>query len=86
MTYNLPAPAQTREPYVSREHAVAVAFDWYLAGDWTLRLVEALALAAVDDPARAEIRWQKGPGSRFTACVYTPRGDIPLRARKPRNA
>ena len=84
MTHNLPTHDLTRTPYQSRAHAIAHAFDLYLAGDWTLKHVEALALAAVPDPERSEIRWRKGPGTRFFAYVYTPTGDIPLRTRRPR--
>ena len=82
---NMTHDAPNRTPYVSRTHAVTTAFDWYLAGDWSLAYVVALAAADVPDPDSAAICWRKGPGSRFFAYIYTPNADIPLRARKPRN-
>jgi len=82
MTYGAP----DRTPYVSRAHAIATAFDWYLAGDWSLAYVVALSRAEVSDPDNAAICWRKGPGSRFFAYIFTPNADIPLRARRPRDA
>ena len=72
--------------YKSRAEAVSNAFELYIAGFWSLAYVMALFRASVPTPELAVVRWQKGPGSRFTAHIFTPEADIPLRARKPRNA
>ncbi len=71
--------------YKSRGEALDVAFRLYLSGDWSLAFVTALYRADVPAPETATVRWQKGPGSRFAAYIYTPKADIPLRARTPRN-
>ncbi len=73
-------------PYQNRAQALETAFGLYLSGSWSLAYVTALYNAAVPDAERAIVRWQKGPGARFSAYIFTPNQDIPLRARKPRDA
>jgi len=72
--------------YKSRAEALETAFELYLTGFWSLAFVTALYRANVSTPELAVVRWQKGPGSRFAAYIFTPSADIPLRARTPRDA
>ena len=61
-----------------RDAALVAAFDLYMAGDWPIGHVAAFRRVQLDNWAGAVVRWQKGPGARFVAYLYTPRGDIPL--------
>lgn len=62
----------------SPEEASLAALDLYIEGDWPINYVVALRRVHLDDWSGVKVRWQKGPGSRFVAYVFTPRGDIPL--------
>ena len=61
-----------------RDAALVAAFDLYMSGDWPIGYVAALRRVTLADWPGAKGKWQKGPGTRFVAFVYTPRGDIPL--------
>ena len=65
-------------PAHDRDAALVSAFDLYMTGDWPIGHVAALRRVRLDDWTGAIVRWQKGPGARFVAYLYTPRGDIPL--------
>ena len=62
----------------TRDAASIAALDAYIAGDWPIGYVVALRHVKLDDWTGAKIKWQKGPGSRFVAFIFTPRGDIPI--------
>ncbi len=62
----------------SRDEASLAALDAYIAGDWPIGHVVALRGIRLDDWTGAKVRWQKGPGSRFVAYLFTPRGDVPI--------
>ena len=61
-----------------RDAALVAAFDLYMSGDWPIGHVAALRRVTLADWQGAKVKWQKGPGTRFVAFVFTPRGDIPL--------
>jgi hypothetical protein len=61
-----------------RDAALVAAFDLYMSGDWPIGHVAALRRVTLADWSGVKVKWQKGPGTRFVAFVYTPRGDIPL--------
>lgn len=65
-------------PAHDRDAALVAAFDLYMSGDWPIGHVAALRRVQLEDWTGAIVRWQKGPGTRFVAYLYTPRGDIPL--------
>ena len=72
-------------PYHNRAQALETAFGLYLEGSWPMSYVSALYYAEPLDVTGAEVRWQKGPGARFAAYVYTPSRDYPLNpVRRPR--
>jgi hypothetical protein len=74
-------------PYENRAQALETAFGLYLTGEWPMSYVSALYYAELSDTTDAQVRWQKGPGARFAAYVYTPSRDYPLNpVRRPRMA
>ncbi len=72
-------------PYQNRAQALETAFGLYLEGAWPLSYVSSLYYAELPAAGGAEVRWQKGPGARFVAYVFTPNRDYPLNpVRRPR--
>lgn len=65
-------------PAHDQDAALIAAFDLYMSGDWPIGYVAALRRVTLADWQGAKVCWQKGPGTRFVAFVFTPRGDIPL--------
>jgi len=78
MTYNSKGALMNEFPAHDRDAALIAAFDLYMSGDWPIGHVAALRRVQLADWQGAKVCWQKGPGTRFVAFVFTPRGDIPL--------
>jgi hypothetical protein len=71
--------------YKSRAEALETAFGLYLDGAWPMSYVTALYCAELPETPDAVVRWQKGPGARFVAYVFTPGRDYPLNpVKRPR--